>query len=504
MPLLEDLPDGFALPTRTEVRDKFQQNVALRQPGAPTGEGSQAFVDGSVIADTVMPLYANAGSIARGGSLSDMTREQLKAECKALGIPEELPASAATGFVLITASTGGVFISEARFLKDEQRNVTFRCAYARQYYNGEAVPIIGVDTGPNTNVPAGTKLKWQNPPAGLGLIATVQEDADGNGTTGGRDVESDDDIRRRIETRSADPPAGGNVASVRNLVKKGGKQIGIAVEEAFVYPAFNASGHYAYVFTLRPSTPGVSRIPDATQIALMRAFIHRELPEDDGIFAAEILEEETALRIGVRWASGADGWMDAVQWPAEASDWDVMTATSATTFTVRAAAGIVTDIPQVGQTIAFYDADDKAFVKKRILTATNVSGGGESRYTLTIDETNSASDVNYLPVVGEAFCPFSESLSLLVSPILKAADVVGPGEMVAAPFDEGTRQRRIPEDPVEWQSDFDHDLIDEAEDLEQVHDMSVISPVLPLAVSVGVPGVSANMLKLTSILAFPI
>jgi len=76
---LEDLPNGFVAPTRGAIRDRFQKDYELRQPGCPTGEGSQAFIDGSVIADTLMPIYADAVSVARGANLADMTRAQLMA-----------------------------------------------------------------------------------------------------------------------------------------------------------------------------------------------------------------------------------------------------------------------------------------------------------------------------------------------------------------------------------------------------------------------------------------
>lgn len=497
---IEDLPDGFVLPTRAEVRDKYQRDVALRQPGAPTGQGSQAFIEGSVLADMLMPIYANAASIARGANLEDMTREQLMAKCRAMGLPEELPASAGTGFVVITASAGGVFINETRFIKDEQRGVTFRCARADTYINGQAVPIIGVDTGPNTNVPADTTLKWTNPPPGLGVVATVQADANGDGTTGGRDAESDDDIRRRISDALANPPAGGNVAHVRDLVKEGGRVLGIAVQDVFVFPAILGPGTYCYVFTIRTGNPGDSRAPTSTQIAAMRAYVHRALPEDDGIFAGEVNDEEVEIDLGVTWAADAEGWLDAVQWPVYSAAWEVETVTSALAFRVKAMAGGTPAVPQVGQTIAFYDADERKFARKRILTATVVSA---TQYDLTIDDTNNSSDPTYKPVVGERFCPYSPSLDLLVEPLLTELDTLGPGEQIEEPFDEGYRQRRLPENPLEWPSAIRHVHLDSVDDLPQVHDVEWFAPDIPYTPSVGTPGATVNLVHVASILAFP-
>lgn len=497
---IEDLPNGFAAPTRPEIRDRFQRDVLLRQPGAPTGEGSQAFIDGSVIADTLMPLYANAVSIARGANLADMTREQLKAECKALGIPEELPESAGSGFVIISASAGGVFIDTGRELKDEGRNLRFHCAVAGTYFDGKAVPVIGTDTGPTTNLAAETRLKWTNPPAGLGNIAAVQADADGNGFTGGRVAESDDDIRNRITVARSDPPAGGNDGQIRKLVKDAGRDLGIAIQECFVYPAITGAGHYSYVFTLRPGAPGSSRIPDAVQIAAVRAYVHNALPYDDGIFAAELIEEEVVAKLGVKWANNAVGWVDAAPWPIFADDFEVSAVTDASNFTVSSAASAPT-APQVGQTFAFFDELNGKFARKKILTATDMGGGD---YAIVVDTSNNASDVNYKPSVNEELCPYSPSLDLLVEPLLSEVDTLGPGEQVDEFFDEGYRQRRDPPNPVEWPSELRHNSLDAVDDLPQIHDVTWLEPSIPYVPAVGVAGVSSNLVAIERVLAFPL
>lgn len=496
---IEDLPDGFTTPSRGEIRDRFQRDYLFRRPGAPIGEGSEAFVDGSVIADALMPLYANAVTIARGIDLEDMNRAQLQARCRALGIPEELPASGGAGFVEISASAGGVYIGATRELKDEKRNLRFRCASADTYYDGKPVPIIGIDVGPNTNLEAGTRLRWSNPVAGLGMLATVLADADGNGLTGGRNAETDDDIRRRIQAREADPPAGGNVAHVRELVNEAGKALGIAIEEVFVYPAILGPGTYAYTFTLRPGSPGSSRIPSNVQIAAVRAYVTGSLPEDDSVLATEILEEPVALKLGVTWAPNAEGWVDAQPWPKYSDLFEVSAVTDAATFRVHSPMGPSETAPTVGKTFAFFDEVSGTFRRKRILSVTALGG---SSYDLVIDTSNNASDVNYQPTVGEQFCPYSPSLDRLVEPLLSAIDKLGPGEQVASPFDEGARQRRHPIDPVRWRSSIIYSDLDAVDDLPQVYDIAWLSPSMPHGPTVGVAGASSNMVTASRVLAF--
>lgn len=497
---LEDLPNGWVSPTRPGIRDQFQRDMQLRQPGVPTGEGSQAFIDGSVMADTLMPLYANAASIGRGANLRDMTRAHLKEECLALGIPEELPATPGFGFAEIVASAGGVFIPADRECKDEATQLRFRCAVADTYFHGQPVPVIGIDTGPTTNLAPGARLKWSNPPAGLGSIATVLADPNGDGFTGGRIAETDDDIISRIIATRADPPTGGNASHVRTLVKQCAIHVGVPVQEVFVYPAITGAGHYAYCFTLRPGKAGGSRIPTALQIAAVLAFITGALPHDDGIFASTILEDAITAKLGIEWMPGAQGWVDASPWPPAADNFHVTTPTSATTFDVKSDEPVST-APAVGKTFAFYDKKQSKFVRKRILSAVAL-GAGE--YTLTIDTSNNASDPNYKPAVDEEFCPWSPSLDLLAAPLLTEFDTLGPSEQEEDFFDDGYRQRRDPPDPASWPIQVRHNSLDAVDDLPQIADVTWLSPSIPYTPAVGVPGVSSNLVVIGTLLAFPI
>lgn len=158
--------------------------------------------------------------------------------------------------------------------------------------------------------------------------------------------------------------------------------------------------------------------------------------------------------------------------------------------------------PQVGQTIAFYNAEDRKFVRKRILTATLFAA---DTYDLTFDDTNNASDPTYTPTINTEFCPWSESLDLLVEPLLVQLDTIGPGEQFedADMFDDGYRLRRIPENPLEWPSSVRHVHLDDVDDLPQVHDVEWISPNIPREPGVGSPGAYSYMIRTYSILAFP-
>lgn len=497
---VEDLPNGFYVPQRDEIRDQYQKDVKLRIPGAPIGEGSQAHAEGSVIADTLIPIYADGLSVARDANLDDKTLEGLKAEARGMGLPELLPASGGTGFVQIAASAGGVGIDEGRELYDEATSLRFECAVTQTYFDKGSVPIRGIDVGPTTNLGAGTVLRWRNPPAGLGAKATVLPDADGEGLTGGRNEETPDELRDRIRAERASPAAGGNDANVRRLVKEAGKKLGIPIQECFVYPCIRGPGTTGFAFTLRPAKPGGSRTPNAVQIAAVLAYVVGALPGDDGILACTILEEAVTCSLEVEWDPEADGWADLDPWPSAAGDWYVSLATSATSFKVKAA-GAGTRSPQVGQSLAFYNTSTGKFVRKRIGAVSGPVGG---EYTITVDASNGASDTVYAPALNERFCPWSDSLDMLVTPMATEFDKLGPGEQVEEFFDEGYRQRRFPRNaPGTWPSVMRHKMLDAIDDFPQIADVQWVSPSIPHATPVGTPGVSSNLLTFARLLVFP-
>jgi hypothetical protein len=226
------------------------------------------------------------------------------------------------------------------------------------------------------------------------------------------------------------------------------------------------------------------------------------LPKDDGIFSAEILDEGVNLVLGVRWAKQPGvGWVDAQPWPRAEDKFLVGSVVSPTEFNVISSE-LSPTAPQAGKTFAFYDVTERKFIRKRILSVIDLGSGV---YILTIDTANSASDVSYAPVFGERPCPFSPSLELLVEPLLTEVDKCGPGEMVDDFFDEGYRQKRIPENPLEWPAEIRHKVLDSIDELPQVHDVKILEPTeIPIVPSVGVPGASVNLLSVLRLIAFPI
>lgn len=494
------LPPDFYVPSRQDIADQHARDVKIRQPGANVGPGSLADLDGRNIADHLLPIHANAVRTYHNTTLADADLDSLKEKARAKGLPEQLPASGGGGHVLGVTTVTGVFIAAGAIIKDDKTNLRFKCTNGRTYIN-EPVPIIGIDTGPGTNIPAGVSLRWESPPPGLNELAVVQADPNGDGLTGGRDEEQADDIRNRIADAEADPAAAGNVAQVRKFVKDAAKANGIPVEEVFVYSAVDSTNTYSVAFTVRPARSGGSRTPSDVQIAQVLAFITGELPLGDGIFPTIVLESAVELLVQAKWTAGATGWADLTQYPLynAGAPAFVSAVTSASAFQVTSA-----DAPQIGQTLAFYNAaaNPPTFVRKKILTV-----GGAGPYNLTIDTSLNASDLTYVPSVNEKFCPWSDSLGLLLEPIWAHFDEIGPGEQFESVdfFDAGERLRRNPAPtPTIWPNELTHRATSGADDIRALADIIVLSPTLPFATSVGTPSVSVNILSCGRILAFPV
>lgn len=493
---LSDLKGDFFVPTRDVLLTRWLRDYKLRKPDVDTRPGSRVHIDGSVVADTLLPVFADAAAAGNAVALKDKTSAGLETEAEGLGIPKRLPAAGGLGFVTIGASAGGGLILAGAELKDERTGFRYVCRATKVYFDGNPVPIRGVDTGPATNLPAGSVLRWTTTPIGIKPTATVLADPDGNGLKGGREQETDPELLRRIEDARANPAASGNAAAVRRFVREAAAALGIPLQETFVFPCTAGPGTTAYAFTMRPSSVGGSRAPSSADIAEILAHITGELPGDDGLFACAIVDTPTDFKVKVLWA-GTTGWADAQPWPVIADDFYVSAVTDATHFSVDSDAASPT-APQVGQSIAFYNDSTGLFVPKRIATVT-----GSGPWAIACDTTTNATDTSYVPTVNERMCPWSDALQDLVTPLVTQMGTLGPGEMVAAPFDAGLRQKRDPASPQRWPTSIRHKDIETALGaVPSVADVIVASPTLPYETPVGTKNVSVKLLTVGKILAF--
>lgn len=496
----EELPGVIETLTRDEYRDLWLQDYKLFVPNADVGPGTQPYVDASLAADSTQILVNDAIVIGNGTNLDDSTGRWLLQIGESEGV-YKLPAAGGSGYIVITTAVGGTTLFQGDQVREPLSGLRFQVTQAGTYGDGALVPIAGIDTGEETNLDAGTSVEFTSPRPGCAPIATVFEQTNGEGLTGGRGPETDDEYRERIKLKRANPPTSGNDAEYQQRIEA---IPSIGIQKAFTYPAVFGPGTTAFVFTLRPSTPGASRVPNGAQILLALTTLQGIEPADDGFFTPALVETPVVVAYRVSWSASAAGWTDSPRWPPYNSATQKVAvaaapAPTATSCRLTKTGASIAD-PQVGQTIAFFDRPNRVFRRKRIETVTVVTPG--LSWNLTFSLVNVASDTTYAPFVGQMASPWADSLDDLVTPTLTYVDGLGPGEMFVNFGDPGLRQRRSPPNPERYPSTITNKIVTPILGLPSISNAVVLEPGLPTNTPVGVPGTLVYLFALTDLAAF--
>ena len=497
---LDTLPGLLQTPTRDQLRDKWLRDYKLRfsMAGAvvpPCGPNSSEYIRASTYADAEIAQYANAIVIASNVAISTSTGASLDQKAQDAGTKRFDPVGA-SGAVTVSASAGGVSITAGQEIK--VNGLRFQAMQSGVFFDGTPISIAGVDTGPATNTAAGAIMTWTNPPPGLGPNATVIAQADGTGLSNGHGQESDGELQRRLIALKASPAAAGNDADIQAAITK---TPGLSVQVAFTYPAIKGGTTTAFCFTLRPSGPGGSRIPNAAQIAAVLAFLTGRFSANFVFLGCTLVASPVNIAFKAIWAPGTAAWADAAPWPTYVSPMAKVNPAAAaptpTTFNIIGAAVA----PQVGNTIGFFDLANLRFRRKRVLTATfnGITGG----YDIVCDISNGVSDQGYTPLVNQPCCPWSDSLDSLTAATLAFTDVLGPGEQLANFFDPGLRQRRSPPATSSYQNTITNKILAQEFASTSVSDIVLQEPTVPYSTPVGTQGVSSNLLTVGTIVVFP-
>jgi uncharacterized phage protein gp47/JayE len=503
---LNALPDGLAVFTRDEWIEKYKRSYRLRDPGADMRDGTQPANDAAAIADQLQILSQSARQIAQSIPLSTQTLAQLQETAAELGVPSQVPALGAAGYVTIDAPTGTTIYSGDELRDEGGTGFTFQCITTDTYTTSRPVPVAAIDVGPATNLEPGTSLQWSAPRPGCSSLCSVLAQPDGSGLSGGRDEESRDEFAQRISDALANPAVAGNDAAYQRAVESA-KLHGVPVEKCFTTPCCIGPGTTGIAFTLKPAHLGADRIPNPVLSATVRGAVEGQFPGDDGYCEVMLVSQPTDIVLDVSWADGAKSWVDTVTWPprydplSASGPIAVSVATSSpNNFTLACLNGDYTGVPQpsIGQQIAFLNRSTGKFSRKKIASFT-----GTGPWDITVDTTNGASDTSYNVAVGQRCCPWSDSLDLLVPPVLKYFGTLGPGEQQATFFDPGVRQRRNPASPKYWPSVIGNRLAGDILKESFIQD-AVIREGLGTTTTIGVPGAIAYLIDLRFITAFPL
>ena len=493
-----------------DVRNAWLVRSLQADPDRPVdiGKGTIPAIVGEVMADTLLPLYANHDKIERSFSVRNMTGARLERYAEErLPLNEDgtvrLAATGGAGYMEVTKiATGGAYIEAGTTLLHVPTKTAITVTVTDTYQDGDPIPILCTTSGPATNLDYDAQIVFDSPPAGCSQTATILAQNDGTGVfvglTGGRDAESDEELQDRVIDAQSNPPAAGNSAEIVQAVQR---TPAVPVQKAFIIPAWFGPGSACVAFTLRPDSSS-TRLPNSTQRGLVAASL-ATFPTDYNITIAAGLAQTVSVQLGVSWISGANGWTDLTQWPEHLATDSVVVdgAIAITTGGFRVTRTLTGHAPAVGQTIAVYDHASKKFKRKRIATVTTVVSG--KSWTLTFTSTLGASDT-YVPAAGALVSPWSQSLNRIPAEIAAYMDTLGPGEQFASFPDPGGRQRRWPPSPEQWPSTIANEgLVTATKASGAISDVEVLSPATPYATTVGTPGVSFYLLQLGDLAVYP-
>jgi len=484
--------DSWATRHMRSYGNRLYANNPQADIAQATAPGSAEWLDAMAIADCLSVLSGQAATIAGTALTANKNEAQLIQEGKDLGVPWP-NASGAAGYVLAQTSTNGSLIQPGDVITNKLTRVRYQCAAATtvRYYNGDPVPVLGVDTGPNSNADIGTVLTWDSPRSGCFDSALVKN-TNGKGLTGGRDKPSIEEYRAILLDAKANESASGNETAVIRWAQSTLLH-GVAVEKAFAYPAIKGFGTMGLTFTVPPDNGG-SRIPNGAQMAAVLAFVQSQLPGDDGLLMCSLNPLPVTLIGRVTWGPDAIGWNDYAPWPNYiASDkWVVSASTDASHFTISLDSGVYTTAnqPSAGTVFAAFNPEDGKFYKKTVLSFTDTGP-----WIVTCDTTSGQTDLLYKPVAGLTMVsPWSNSLADIATSLVSYVTKMGPSEQSVG-LGDGRKQLRTPRPaaksfPITINSKVESDV----SNLSSVDSFSLVVG-LGQTITLGVPGAYSNIFE---------
>ena len=329
---------------------------------------------------------------------------------------------------------------------------------------GEAIiPVKGIDTGFETNLPSDTVITWsQNVPLGSQPTAAVVVPPGTQAPTGlqgGLDGENSADYAARILRRIRRRPASGNNAHFEAWAE----QSSVAVEKGFVYATALHAGSVLVAFTEKrdPNALGgpLARIATAGTLVDVTNFLvppaSPVVPQRVFVLVTPTTAQPTDLvmRIAMGLGIGA-GWFDAVPFPnppvppdlSTTSEAQISAVTSQTDFDMTVTGGLpggaaALSAPDAPAMMVWNDATSR-FERLGVATITDL-GGGSFNVVLNTAPTKTL-------VVEDRLSPYTDRLDIIAEAIEEFFDTLGPGEVVDANDLRASRAARFPEPEVEF------------------------------------------------------
>lgn len=418
-----------------EIRDQFLRDVRLEADAVgvanpPVGKGSDWYILGTALANVALIQFANARIADDDSDVLTAGPEALEELRIAYGLPE-VKATGSSGKIVVTV-LGAIFTTIPGGTQLVLPNGK-RAQVVGTHINllGEPeVDIAAIDTGEDTNFPAGAVVRFVSAPVNVEAEAVVSVTSP---LVGGTDAETPDRKRDRILNRLRNVPGGGNWGHIRQIVLD---NVG-SLDGAFIYPAAGGPGSVKVVVTkpIDVARNNYLRSATADQLQRARAAIQSELPGPMEVAVGTVSDTlaSVSLQVTIPDAVGAGGngkgWIDTSPWPdldtgSGEEEVTISAVTSSTQITVTAATATT---PVAGVThIAWWSLADQRF---RTFLVTAVAGSSGA-WQLTLDKPL-VDSTGATAQIGDYISPAMVNATAYGKTWVGVVSKFGPGELTS-------------------------------------------------------------------------
>lgn len=258
---------AFFRPTLAELAERIQQDfvsrLALR---TPILRRSMVYILSRVVAGAAHMLHGHMEYLAKQIFPDQSDGEFLLRQAQLFGL-ELKPAAFASGDVLVYGTAATVVPAGSLLVRPSDGAEYATQADVTIAANGMATVVAtALAAGAEGNCDPGLELSFESPIAGVLTTATVT----GAGIGGGADEETLEALRGRLMKRFREPPQGG---SADDYVAWATEVPGVS--RAWTFPLELGPGTVVVRFV---RDEDVSIIPDATEVAAVKAYIDERRP----------------------------------------------------------------------------------------------------------------------------------------------------------------------------------------------------------------------------------
>ena len=404
---------------------KWTQSVGAPDPAVQPGTDNYFFF--TAAANAGMLQYSNLATLRPAMTPLFATGDDLETWRLTLRLPS-IGASPAAGKLTVAVTGGGTIT-----ITDGKQFVLpsgLRGQVAGTHLgvsDGSDVSVVMVDKGAATNAPAGTKVRFVDPPFNLVTEAKVSV----NGPlTGGYDTETEARKRERVLNRLGAQPKAGNWSHLREIAFNALA----SVQDCYVYPALGGPSSCLIVVVKQFDRELLDfhRAMGTGAVQLVRDAIHAVMPGENEHVIGTVTEQAADLALylsipaSVMAGGNGQGWVDQLPWPPQGSGSHVSVTSVANSyqFTVNAATSVA---PLPGLThVSWWSPQDMSF-HTGLVTAVSGSTGA---WAVTVDSPmidKSGASI----AIGDYVSPPAVNADRYASKLLDLFEELGAGEMTS-------------------------------------------------------------------------